>query len=1161
MGDNLLTLFDHSEKLKQLLNYYDSKTEGEILGLADSSKNFFISNLKSQLEDGLLIITSSMQKADNIYEDLIRLLPEDDVFIFPRIEILPYESLEIEDTIKTERLNVLNKLVSGEKKVIISSIQTLLEVIIPPDIYTELLVEFSIGDELEVEAFSQKLREIGYERLEMIEAKGQFSIRGGVVDIFPYTYDNPIRFELFGDEIESIREFELATQLSNKKLSKIKFGPASEFILSESIINKNIKKIKADLEEELKKHSEDSAQKLKEKIKYDLERLEEGIIFPEIRQYLGYFYNSATLVDYFKGAIIFDNPAKVKEAAINFLSSMSENYSNLLEQGRVLSSYNKLFLDFNEFFYDIKNYKFYMSPITKKLDFVDFKFNLEFNSKRLESYAGKINLFINKLKEYFKTEYRIVIALSDLSKAEKLKERLKEEKLPSVVISEIKDELKVGNIVLTKANLSNGFILPEINFVFYTENEILKKTKRKRRRSKAFDQGVKLSSFTDLNEGNYIVHENHGIGKYLGIKTLTVQGKSKDYLVLLYANDDKLYIPTDQVDLIQKYVGLQDKEPKLHKLDGDSWNKAKAKVKKSVEEMAEELLELYAKRELKRGYSFGEDTVWQQEFEESFPYAETPDQLKAIEAVKNDMESKQPMDRLLCGDVGYGKTEVAIRAIFKAIMDGKQAVFLVPTTILAQQHWNNFIDRFSDYPINVEVLSRFRTANEQKETIEGLRNGTVDLVIGTHRLLSKDIKFKDLGIVIVDEEQRFGVKQKERLKRLKESVDVLTLTATPIPRTLHMSLVGVRDISLIETPPENRYPIRTHVGEYEDTLIQDAINRELSRGGQVYFVHNRVKNIKEIAAQIQALVPEAKVAIAHGQMSELKLEKLMVDFLEGNYDVLVCTTIIETGLDISNVNTIIINEADKLGLSQLYQLRGRVGRTNRIAYAYLLYNQGRILSELAEKRLKAIREFTTLGSGFKIAMRDLEIRGAGNILGPEQHGHIEAIGFSLYCKLLEEAVNKLQNEDVEEELETLLELKVNAYIPDDYINDSKQKIEIYKKIDSVADIDEYHRLNKELKDRFGQLHKEVVILLELAKIKVKARELSLLEIKEKGQTLEFKFSSDHNLSGEKLVDMGQKFENLKFIASNEPKIKVNINSLNDIEKVNYITDLLDFLSS
>ncbi|WP_018248273.1 transcription-repair coupling factor [Orenia marismortui] len=1161
MGDNLLTLFDHSEKLKQLLNYYDSKIEGEILGLADSSKNFFISNLKSQLEDGLLIITSSMQKADNIYEDLIRLLPEDDVFIFPGIEILPYESLEIEDTIKTERLNVLNKLVSGEKKVIISSIQTLLEAIIPPDIYKEFLVEFSIGDELEVEAFSQKLREIGYERLEMIEAKGQFSIRGGVVDIFPYTYDNPIRFELFGDEIESIREFELATQLSNKELSKIEFGPASEFILSESIINKNIEKIKADLEEELKNHSEDSAQKLKEKIKYDLERLEEGIIFPEIRQYLGYFYNSATLVDYFKGAIIFDNPAKVKEAAINFLSSMSENYSNLLEQGRVLSSYNKLFLDFNEFFYDIKNYKFYMSPISKKIDFVDFKFNLEFNSKRLESYAGKVNLFINKLKEYFKAEYRIVIALSDLSKAEKLKERLKEEKLPSVVISEIKDELKVGNILLTKSNLSNGFILPEINFVFYTENEILKRTKRKRRRSKAFDQGVKLSSFTDLNEGDYIVHENHGIGKYLGIKTLTVQGKSKDYLVLLYANDDKLYIPTDQVDLIQKYVGLQDKEPKLHKLDGDSWNKAKARVKKSVEEMAEELLELYAKRELKRGYSFGEDTVWQQEFEEAFLYEETPDQLKAIEAVKNDMESKQPMDRLLCGDVGYGKTEVAIRAIFKAIMDGKQAVFLVPTTILAQQHWNNFTDRFSDYPINVEVLSRFRIANEQKETIEGLRNGTVDLVIGTHRLLSKDIKFKDLGIVIVDEEQRFGVKQKERLKRLKESVDVLTLTATPIPRTLHMSLVGVRDISLIETPPENRYPIRTHVGEYEDTLIQDAINRELSRGGQVYFVHNRVKNIKEIAAQIQALVPEAKVAIAHGQMSELKLEKLMVDFLEGNYDILVCTTIIETGLDISNVNTIIINEADKLGLSQLYQLRGRVGRTNRIAYAYLLYNQGRILSELAEKRLKAIREFTTLGSGFKIAMRDLEIRGAGNILGPEQHGHIEAIGFSLYCKLLEEAVNKLQNEDVEEELETLLELKVNAYIPDDYINDSKQKIEIYKKIDSISDIHEYHRLNKELKDRFGQLHKEVVILLELAKMKVKARELSLLEIKEKGQTLEFEFSSDHKLSGEKLVDMGQRFENLKFIASNKPKIKVNINSLNDIEKVNCITDLLDFLSS
>ncbi|PRX26498.1 transcription-repair coupling factor [Orenia metallireducens] len=854
MGQNLLNLMDEHLEFKNLMTYYHLEEEVKIIGLDDSSQNFFLANLKNKLNKGLLIVASTMQKADDIYEDLTRLLSEDEVLLFPRLEILPHESLEVEESIKAERLRVLNSLVNNEDKLIVAPIQALLEVIIPQGVYKDYLINLSLDQEVDIQSLASSLVEMGYERVDIIESKGQFSIRGGIVDLYPYTVTQPIRIELFGDEIESIRNFDIGTQLSKGELSEVQLGLATEFVIPRDKIDVAVKQIKKSLDKEAKEMSQENRQRIKELVYNNLEQMEEGIYFPEIRQYLSYFYQPTTLLDYFSDIIVFDNPIKLKDAAIEYLSNISQSYSNLLRQGRVLESYKDLFIDFNQLIYSKDNYKLYLSSITKEIDFIDTKFTIELNSRRLEAYQGKIQLFVDKLKGYFNENYKIVIGLSSKSKAEKLKERLQEADLPAVVISNIKDELRLGNIVLTVNNLSNGFILPDINFVFYTENEIFKKNKRKRKRVKAFDQGVKLSSFTDLKQGDYVVHENHGIGKYLGINTLTVQGKSKDYLVLLYANDDKLYIPTEQVDLIQKYVGLHDKEPKLHKLDGDNWNKAKARVKKSVEEMAEELLELYAKRELQRGYSFGEDTIWQQEFEEEFPYQETPDQIKAIEAVKEDMESEQPMDRLLCGDVGYGKTEVAIRAIFKAIMDGKQAVFLVPTTILAQQHWNNLVDRFADYPINVEMLSRFRTAAEQKSSIEGLADGSVDLIIGTHRLLSSDIKFKNLGLVIVDEEQRFGVKQKERLKRLKESVDVLTLTATPIPRTLHMSLVGVRDISLIETPPENRYPIRTFVGKYDEDLIQDAIQREINRGGQVYFVHNRVKDIKEIAAHIQHLV-------------------------------------------------------------------------------------------------------------------------------------------------------------------------------------------------------------------------------------------------------------------------------------------------------------------
>ncbi|MCK8817026.1 transcription-repair coupling factor [Natroniella sulfidigena] len=1159
MKEDLLSVLNQSPNYKELIRYCQAGKEGQIIGVDESSQNFLLANLKLNLADNLLIVTSNLKQADLIYEDLVRLLSEKEVLLFPRYQIFPHESLEIEQSIKRERLQVLKSLATAKSRVIVAPIQALLERVIPLQTYQDYRIDLELGAEVQLDQLTNKLVQMGYRSVTKVEAEGEFSVRGGILDIYPLTYQNPVRIDLFGQEIDSIRQFDLVSQSSQQQLEVVRIGPATEFILSQEMIESGCKKIKEDLEATAKKLEAQAVTELREKVATDLERIREGVKFPEIRQYLNYFQQQVSLLDYFTGFVTLLNPLQIKKAGVNFLEEVNQTYITMLEQGSLLTGYQDLFIDFNHFFYGIKQQKIYLSPTKKNIDYIETDFELEISSRRLQGVQGKLDLLVEQLTEQLNNGYKIVIGLNNLKKAHRLKERLAEDDLPVIVVEEIGGELKVGNIILTTCNLKHGFLFSEAKFILYTENELFKEQKRKKKRAVGFNQGVEVSSFTELNQGDYVVHENHGIGHYLGIKTLQVQGKNKDYLLLSYADDDKLYVPTDQVDLIQKYIGMDDKEPKLHKLDGDNWNKVKSRVKKSVAEMAEELLELYAQRELKKGYAFSEDTVWQQEFEAKFPYQETPDQLTAIEKVKEDMESTQPMDRLLCGDVGYGKTEVAIRAIFKAVMDGKQAGFLVPTTILAQQHWNNLEERFEDYPIEVAMLSRFRTATEQKKIIEGLKIGTIDVVIGTHRLLSNDVKFKDLGLVVVDEEQRFGVSQKERLKQLKKSIDVLTMTATPIPRTLHMSLVGVRDISLIETPPENRYPIRTYVREYDQNLVKTALNRELNRGGQVYFVHNRVKDIKKLAAKIKNLVPEAEIAVAHGQMSELKLEKLMLDFLEGKFDILVCTTIIETGLDISNVNTIIINRADKMGLSQLYQLRGRVGRSNKVAYAYLLYEQDQILSEIAEKRLKAIKEFTKLGSGFKIAMRDLEIRGAGNILGPEQHGHIEAIGFSLYCKLLEDAITELQTEGEEQEEEIELELKVDAYLSEDYIPDSKQKIEIYKKIDALETEEECDELVKELKDRFGQLTQEVIILLELAKIKIRGNKLAIAEIKEKAERVTLKFFEDHSLSGRRLLELSHQFADLKFINGTQPRIEVKVTGLADQQKVKLINAILEFL--
>jgi transcription-repair coupling factor (superfamily II helicase) len=749
-------------------------------------------------------------------------------------------------------------------------------------------------------------------------------------------------------------------------------------------------------------------------------------------------------------------------------------------------------------------------------------------------------MLTEEVRRWRRGGYTVVLLVTSASRARQLLSALQDKNIDAFYAGNLTGHIRQGNVIVTIGHLSGGFEFPSCSLVVITETEIYGQRRRSRKEKLPASS---LSPFTDLKVGDYVVHVNHGIARYLGIVSLTISNVRKEYLLLKYAGEDKLYVPVDQVELIQKYLGGEGEAPRLSRLGGGDWARVKSRVKSAVQEIAQELLTLYKARETIAGRAYNPDTVWQQEFEAAFPYEETPDQLRAIEEVKADLERPRPMDRLLCGDVGYGKTEVALRAAFKVVMDSKQVAVLVPTTILAQQHYNTFLERFAGYPVSIEVLSRFRTPREQRQVLAGLERGTVDIVIGTHRLLQEDVRFKDIGLLVVDEEQRFGVTHKERLKFLRRDVDVITLTATPIPRTLHMSLVGARDTSILETPPEGRYPVQTYVVEEDPVLIREAIRRELSRGGQVFFVYNRILNLDRLALWLQELVPEARMAVAHGQMREEDLEQVMLDFLSGSFDVLVCTTIIENGLDIANVNTLIVKEANMMGLAQLYQLRGRVGRSNRLAYAYFTFRKDHMLGEAAEKRLSAIREFTEFGSGFKIAMRDLEIRGAGNILGSEQHGHIAAVGFDLYCRLLDEAVREAKGELVTPPLETVIELPVEAYIPDEYIADINQKVEVYRRIASLCSTAGLDDLADELADRFGNLPVQAQNLLAVARIKALGSQLRIKTVSFLPDQYRLQFDANPPLSGEVLVALSKEYLNMiKFNSSNGNfEIKVRIN--------------------
>ncbi|MDU4938556.1 MAG: transcription-repair coupling factor [Clostridium sp.] len=1099
-----------SEEFIELESYIKgNKHPIEIEGLSESGKSYVINGIYEVSDKPVVIITNSDIEAKNLYEDLNLYLSN--VYYFPAKEIVFYNVDAISGDLRWARLNVIKEILSNNKNIIVTSIDAFAARYTPKNLFITHTVSINVGDEVDFKELSKILVEAGYDRVDVVEGKGEFSLRGGLLDLFPTNSIYPYRIELFGDEIDSIRTFNTESQRSIEKVNSIEVFPAKEIIIDDEIIDYALNNIKEELDLTLKNNKDkERGIKLNTVISKNLEELREIHDFETIDSYLPLFYKkSESLFDYLEDYIfVLDDKVRSLGKLDSTYLEFNENYSIFLQRGDILPSQGKLLLEKEELIELLEEkINITMDAINKGGEFLSPIRKIEINSAILHHYQGQLDLLIEDILKKKKDGYRTVILSGTRVRGERLVSTLRERGIESSYRDNI-ESIALGEVVITFGNLLKGFECPKYRTCVISDKEVFGEAKRKLSKTKSKSKGVsKIKSFAELKPGDYVVHVNHGIGVYKGIKQIEVSGHKRDYLDIVYDKGDKLYVPVDQLDLVQKYIGSEGKFPKVNKLGGSEWQKAKSKVKKSINEIAEDLVKLYAARAAVKGYKYSKDTEWQMQFEDEFPFQETPDQLSSIEEIKKDMESDKPMDRLLCGDVGYGKTEVALRAAFKAVMEGKQVAFLVPTTILAEQHYKNMIKRFSDFPIKIDMISRFRTAKEQKSTLQSVKEGNVDILVGTHRLVSKDIVFKDLGLLIVDEEQRFGVAQKEKIKNLKKNVDVLTLSATPIPRTLHMSLTGVRDISVIETPPEERYPIQTYVVEQNDQLIRDAIMREIGRGGQVYFVYNRVEDIEKIANYIKNLVPESRVGIAHGQMTERQLEKEMLDFMANEYNVLVCTTIIETGIDIQNVNTIIIYDADKMGLSQLYQLRGRVGRSNRIAYAYLLYTKDKVLTEVAEKRLKALKDFTELGSGFKIAMRDLEIRGAGNMMGSAQHGHMAAIGYDLYCRMLEDTVKLIKGDIDKEPIETTVDLKVDAYIPSSYIEDEMQKIEVYKKIAAIESIDEYMDIKEELEDRYSDIPDPVYNLMDIAYIKSRAKLLSIEEIKESGNDVIFRFQA------------------------------------------------------
>lgn len=1102
----LLEPFEELKEFQEIqTNIKKSNTPIQVTGCMDSQKCHLIAGLGQNYLFKVILAANEL-KAREIYEDYK--LYDKQVYLYPAKDAIFYSADARGNAIVRERLAVMKRLIEREATCIVTTMDGGMDKLLPLEYMAKQVFTISEGDIVPIEKLKTQLISLGYERVGQVDGSGQFAIRGGIIDLYPLTEESPYRIEMWDEEVDTIRSFDVESQRSIENVHELVIYPASEVVLSEEqkFAGKNaiIKEMKEQVEKLRGEFQTEEAHQLKTNTEEFLERLEYSGQSAGIESYMHFFFtDTVSFFDYFsKEDTLFcvDEPMRVEERAEAVELEFRESMSHRLEKGYILPSQADVIYSYKTLLAKLSSQQniVLLSGLDTKMKCWNAKAKSDWMVTSIASYRQSFEMLIKDLEAWKKKGYKTVVFSSSKSRAKRLSEDLRGYDLPAFLSEDMDRILKPGEIMVAYGNLHRGFAYPLLQLAVVSESDIFgEKKAKKRKKKKSAYEGKSIQNFTELNIGDYVIHENHGVGIYKGIEKVKVDRTTKDYIKLEYADGGNLYVLATGLEVLQKYSNSEGKSIKVNKLGAPEWKKAKQKARNNAREVAKELVELYAKRQAQSGYQFGKDTVWQREFEEMFPYEETEDQLSAIEATKQDMESNKIMDRLICGDVGFGKTEIAIRAAFKAVSDGKQVAFLVPTTILAQQHYNTFIQRMKEFPIQIGMLSRFRTPAQQKKDLEGLRKGQLDIVIGTHRLLSKDVSFKNLGLLIVDEEQRFGVTHKEKIKLLRENVDVLTLSATPIPRTLHMSLIGIRDMSVLEEPPIDRLPIQTFVMEENDEVIREAIHRELARDGQVFYVFNRVNQIEEVANHISNLVPQANVSFAHGQMSARELEKVMYQFMNGEIDVLVSTTIVETGLDISNVNTMIIHDADKMGLSQLYQLRGRVGRSNRTAYAFLMYRRDKVLKEVAEKRLQAMREFTELGAGFKIAMKDLELRGAGSLLGEKQHGHMEAIGYDLYCKMLNEAVLECKGEKVEESFETAVDMNIDAYIPATYIRSEFQKLEMYKRIADIEKEDEWMDMQEELVDRFGELPKAVENLLGIVLVKALAHEVYITQIKQR----------------------------------------------------------------
>lgn len=1104
-----------------------------LTGCVESQKLHMVYGLSDGFKERL-IVTFSDLRVKEIQEDYR--FYDRNVTCYPAKDLIFYQADIHGNELTKERLKCLRRMAEGKPFTVVTTFSSLMSQQIPLSVWKENVISINGQTTVDESELSRKLVKLGYEKTYQVETPGQFSIRGGIVDIFDLTEENPYRIELWGDEVESIRSFDILSQRSIEKLSSISIYPACEMTLSEEQLKKGMEKIEKEGKSFAQKLREDFHTEEAHRVETQIKELKEEVFefknLVNLDSYVHYFYEETVsfleLFDKDRTCVFIDEPARVKEHADAVELEFRESMMHRLEKGYILPGQTDLLYSLSEITAKLSNYRTVtLSALDLKTSLIKADRKADISAKSISSYNNSFEALLQDLKRYKKNGFRVLLLSGSRTRAARLARDLSENDLAAFYTENPDREIKSGEIMTFYGRVLKGFEYPLLKFAVISESDIFGAEKKKKKKKKQYE-GRKINDFSELQIGDYVVHENHGLGIYKGIEKVEVDKVVKDYIKIEYRDGGNLYVLATGLDVIQKYASADARKPKLNKLGTQEWAKTKNKAKEAACEVARDLVELYAVRQQSEGYAFGKDTVWQREFEEMFPYEETEDQLAAIEATKADMESNKIMDRLICGDVGYGKTEIAIRAAFKAVQEGKQVVYLVPTTILAQQHYNTFVQRMKDFPVRVDLLSRFRSSSQQKKTVEDLKKGLVDIVIGTHRVLSSDVTFKDLGLLIVDEEQRFGVAHKEKIKKMKEQVDVLTLTATPIPRTLHMSLIGIRDMSVLEEAPGDRLPIQTYVLEYNEEMVREAIVRELSRNGQVYYVYNRVNNIADISSRIQSLVPEANVAFAHGQMQERELEKIMYNFINGEIDVLVSTTIIETGLDISNVNTMIIHDSDNMGLSQLYQLRGRVGRSNRTAYAFLMYKRDKVLKEVAEKRLAAIKEFTELGSGFKIAMRDLEIRGAGNLLGVRQHGHMQAVGYDLYCKMLNEAVKSLKGISTKEDFNTTVDLDVDAFIPPAYIVNEVQKLDIYKRIAGLENQTECEDMKEELLDRFGETPLPVINLFRISMIRVKAHQLYITDVKGKNGELCFILKKDADIHAERIPELLKKREKLTF---------------------------------